>query len=90
MKFFLLRMLGSVIVGLLVLMLLIILPPSFTTFEYITPEKQLLPLTEDGNAALSRVLWIDRQLDVMALALLLFVTGICSATLLRTDQGVAS
>jgi hypothetical protein len=34
MKFFLLRMLGSVIVGLLVLMLLIILPPSFTTFEY--------------------------------------------------------
>lgn len=82
-------MLGSVIVGLFILMLFIILPPSFTTFEYVTSEKQLLPLTEDGNAALSRVLWIDRQLDVMVLALLLFATGICCATLLRTDRGEA-
>ena len=82
------RVLGSVIVGLVVLILFIILPLSFTTFEYVTPEKQLLPLTEDGNAALSRVLWIDRQLDVMVLALLLFITGICSAALLRPDRGV--
>lgn len=88
MKSFPPRVLGSVIVGLLVLILFIILPVSFTPFEYATSQKQLLPLTEDGNAALSRVLWIDRQLDIMVLAMLLFITGICSATLLRTDRGV--
>lgn len=80
-------MLGSIIIGLL-LIFFIILPPSFTPFEYVAPEKPLLPLAEDGNAALSRVLWIDRQLDVMVLALLLFVTGVCCATLLRAERGM--
>lgn len=85
-----LPMLGSVIIGLFLLLLLILLPPVFTPFAYVAPDKPLRPLTEDGNAALSRVLWIDRQLDVMVLALLLFVTGIGCATLLHPNPGDAS
>ena len=90
MRSFRTHMLGSVVIGLLLLLLFLILPPSFTPFDYVTPEKPLLSLTEDGNAALSRVLWIDRQLDVMVLALLLFVTGIGCATLLRSTRGEVS
>lgn len=90
MTFIRLYRLGSVVIGLLLLLLFLTLPPAFTPFDYVTPEKPLLPLTEDGNAALSRVLWIDRQLDVMVLALLLFVTGIGCTTLLRSTQGEAS
>jgi NADH:ubiquinone oxidoreductase subunit 6 (subunit J) len=81
--------LGSVVIGVLLLLLFLILPPVFTPFDYVAPEKPL-SLTEDGNAALSRVLWIDRQLDVMVLALLLFVTSIGCATLLRSTRGEAS
>jgi hypothetical protein len=83
-------MLGSGVIVVLLLLLFIIRPPVFTPFNYVAPEKSLLLLTEDGNAALSRVLWIDRQLDVMILALLLFVTGIGCATLLRSNQGETS
>jgi hypothetical protein len=87
---FRIHMLGSVVIGVLLLLLFLILPPTFVPFDYAAPEKPLLPLTEDGNAALSRVLWIDRPLDVMVLALLLFVTGTGCATLLRPNQGEAS
>ena len=87
---FRIHMLGSVIIGMLLLLLFLSLPPAFTPFDYAAPEKPLLPLTEDGNAALSRVLWIDRPLDIMVLALLLVVTGIGCATLLRSNQGEAS
>ena len=83
-------LLGSVIIGLLLLLLWIIFPPIFAPFTYVAPDKPLLPLTEDGNAALSRVLWIDRQLDVLVLAVLLFVTGVGCATLLRPNQGEIS
>ena len=81
------HLLGSIVIVGLLLVLFLTLPPAFTPFDYVAPEKPLLPLTEDGNAALSRVLWIDRPLDVMVLALLLFVTGIGCATLLRPNQG---
>ena len=81
------HLLGSIVIVGLLLVLFLTPPPSFTTFDYVAPEKPLLPLTEDGNVALSRVLWIDRPLDVMVLALLLFVTGIGCATLLRPNQG---
>ena len=84
------HMLGSVLIGLLLLLLFLILPPTFTPFNYVAPEKPLLSLTEDGNSALSRILWIDRQPDVMVLALLLFVTGIGCATLLRPNRGEKS
>jgi hypothetical protein len=84
------HMFGSTFIVLLLLLLFIMLSPTFTPFDYVAPEKPLLTLTEDSNAALSRVLWIDRQLDIMVLALLLFVTGIGCATLLRSTQGEAS
>jgi hypothetical protein len=83
-------MLGSGVIVVLLLLLFIISSPAPTPFNFVAPEKPLLPITEDGNAALSRVLWIDRQLDVMILALLLFVTGIGCATLLRSNQGETS
>jgi hypothetical protein len=84
------HMLGSVVISLLLLLLFIIISPTFPHFDYVVPEKQLLPITEDGNAALSRVLWINRQLDIMVLALLLFITGIGCATLLHSTQGETS
>ena len=82
-----LRVLASVVVVLLAYVVFTMLQHVFTPFEYarFPINATLIPLEGDVGAGVSATLWSDRPLDLIVLAILLFTTATCCATILRPE-----
>lgn len=86
-----LRISGTLAALLLVALFILVFQQGFTVFEYRpSGDDALLPVDGETGGAVSRVLWSDRQGDVLVLALLLLVTGVGCAGVLRPEQGDAA
>ena len=81
-----LRILGSVVATMLLFLLLSLAHQGFTVFEYVGMET-LVPVDGEVGHEVSQVLWSHRQLDLIALAFLLFITGACCSSILRAERG---
>lgn len=84
-----LRVFGSLAAALLLLLFLSIINQGFTVFEYapLEVEQRLVPVGEDVGQEVSRVLWRNRQMDLIVLAFLLFTAGSCCSCILRHERG---
>lgn len=84
-----LRVLASALVLLLTTVVVTQLQRGFTPFEYarFPVNATLVPLDSDIGPHVSATLWSDRALDIIVLAILLFTTATCCATLLRPERG---
>lgn len=80
------RLIGAGTVAIVTLLLLIVLQQGFTPFEFSQShiEKTSIPVERDIGRNVGRLLWGDRQLDMIALAFLLFVTATGCASILRS------
>ena len=81
------RIVGVVSVIVLVGLFALVFQQGFTAFEFRRYDDAVLLVDGEVGGAVSRTLWGDRQFDVIALALLLLVTGIGCAGVLRPEQG---
>jgi hypothetical protein len=83
-----LRIGGTLAALALVGLFILVFQQSFAVFEYRQIDGDIL-ISVDGETsdAVSRALWGDRQGDVIVLALLLLVTGVGCAGILRPEQG---
>lgn len=84
-----LRILGSVVASTVLFLLLSLAHQGFTVFEYGGMET-LVPVYGEVGREVSQVLWNQRQLDLIALAFLLFITGVCCSSVLRAERGEES
>ena len=84
-----LRVVASVLVGLLAVVVITLLQRGFTPFEAARypVNATLVPLDSDVGRHVSATLWSDRALDLLVVALLLFTTATGCATLLRPERG---
>ena len=82
-----LRVLASVLIVLLAYVFVTMLQHVFTPFEYARypVNATLIPLDGDVGIGVSATLWSDRQLDLIVVAILLFTTATCCATILRPE-----
>ena len=80
----LLRILGTFIAALTLFLFLMMTQQGFVPFEYakFPINETMVPVNEVGDAV-SYTLWGQRQLDLIILAFLLFVSAACCATVLR-------
>ena len=87
-----LRFFGSIVAAVLLFLLLSLVHQGFTVFKYAPSgmEKALIPVGEEVGREVSQVLWEHRQLDLIALAFMLFITGACCSSLLRAQRGGGS
>ena len=81
------RIVGAVSAIVLVGLFALVFQQGFAVFEFRRYDNAVLPVDGEVGDAVSRTLWDDRQLDVIVLALLLLVTGIGCAGVLRPEQG---
>jgi len=86
------RFLGFTIIVIVSFLLLVLLQQEFTPFGYcqFNIEDMLVSVDGDIGFETGRVLWGNRQLDVIALGFLLFVTAAGCISVLRSrreDQG---
>jgi hypothetical protein len=82
-----LRIVGTLAALVLVGLFAFVFQQGFTVFEYRQIDGDaLLPVDGETGDAVSRALWGDRQGDVIVLALLLLVTGVGCAGILRPEQ----
>ncbi len=83
-----LRVLASALVVLLAVVVVTLLQRGFTPFEYarFPVNATLVPLDSDVGLHVSVTLWSDRALDLIVLAILLFTTATCCATMLRPER----
>ena len=89
MRFDRLRIFASIVAATLLFLFLSVVHQGFTVFEY-TPsgvEKTLIPVSGEVGHEVSQVLWGHRQLDLIVLAFLLFITGACCSSILRVERG---
>ena len=86
-----LRISGTISALMLAGLFALVFQQGFTVFEYRPSDGDaLLPADGETGGAVSRTLWSDRQGDVLVLALLLLVTGVGCAGVLRPEQGDAA
>jgi hypothetical protein len=83
-----LRIIGSATIAIVALLLLILLQQGFTPFEFcqFNVEETLIPVGGDIGRETGRVLWGDRQLDMIAMGFLLFVTATGCTSVLRFER----
>jgi hypothetical protein len=88
MKVELLRIFGTLVAALALFLFLTATQQSFVPFEYAKYpiNETLTPVNQEIGHAVSYTLWSERQLDMIILALLLFVSATCCATVLRTEE----
>ena len=83
-----LRILGTLVAALTLFLFLLMAQQDFAPFEYakFSIDETVVPVNEVGTAV-SYTLWGQRQLDLIILAFLLFVSAACCATVLRMEEG---
>ena len=88
MKIDLLRILGTLVAALTLFLFLTMTQQDFVPFEYarFPVNETMVPVNEVGDAV-SYTLWSQRQLDLIILAFLLFISAACCATVLRMEKG---
>lgn len=81
-----LRIVGTLAAIVLVGLFALIFQQGFVVFEFRQfGDDAFLSVDGEIGDAVSRTLWGDRQVDVIVLALLLFVTGVGCAGILRPE-----
>ena len=85
----LLRIFGTLVAVLTLLLFLMMTQQDFVPFEYakFPINETMVPVNEELGEAVSYTLWSQRQLDLITLAFLLFVSAACCATVLRMEKG---
>jgi len=56
-------------------------------FQQFPINMTLIPIEEDVGQEVSTTLWAQRQLDLIALAFILFATATCCRAMLRVKEG---
>jgi len=81
-----LRILGTFIAALTLFLFLMMTQQGFVPLEYakFPINETMVPVNEVGDAV-SYTLWGQRQLDMIILVFLLFVSAACCATVLRME-----
>ena len=84
-----LRFLAFIVAILMAYIFFTIIQHLFKPFEYANfpIDETLIPIDGDVGPGVSSVLWSKRQLDLIALATLVFVTAACCTTMLRPEKG---
>lgn len=82
------RIFGTLVAVLTLFLFFMMTQQDFVPFEYakFSINETMVPVNEVGEAV-SYTLWGQRQLDLMTLAFLLFVSAACCATVLRMEKG---
>lgn len=85
----LLRILGTLVAMLTLFLFLLMTQQDFVPFEYakFSINETVVPVNGEVGKAVSNTLWGQRQLDLIILAFLLFVSAACCATILRMERG---
>ena len=88
MRIDLLRILGTLVAVLTLFLFLTMTQQDFVPFEYakFPVNETMVPVNKIGDAV-SYTLWSQRQLDLIILAFLLFISAACCATILRMEKG---
>ena len=88
MRIDLLRILGTLVAVLTLFLFLMMTQQDFVPFEYarFPVNETMVPVNKVGDAV-SYTLWSQRQLDLIILAFLLFISAACCATILRMEKG---
>jgi len=83
-----LRLTGLVAAIIVTLLLLIFLQRGFTPLEYCTfnIEETSISVEEDVGRGVGQVLWGERQLDMIGMGFLLFVTATGCISVLRIER----
>ena len=83
-----LRIFGSIAATVLLFLFLSLVHQDFTVFEHApSGVGKTFPVSGEVGLEVSRVLWGHRQLDLIVLAFLLFITGACCSSILRAERG---
>jgi hypothetical protein len=84
----LLRIFGTLVAALTLILFLMMTQQGFVPFEYVKfpINETMIPVNEEVGEAVSYTLWSQRQLDMITLAFLLFVSASCCATILRMEK----
>jgi len=82
------RLIGTGTVAIVILLLLTVLQQGFAPFEFYRShvEETSIPVEGEIGRDVGRLLWGDRQLDMIALAFLLFVTATGCAGILGSER----
>lgn len=85
----LLRIFGTLVAALTLFLFLMITQQGFVPFEYtkFSINETMVPINGEVGKAVSYTLWGQRQLDMIILVFLLFVSAACCATVLRMERG---
>lgn len=85
----LLRIFGTFVAALTLFLFLMMAQQGFVPFEYakFSINETMVPVNGEVGKAVSYTLWSQRQLDLIILAFLLFVSAACCATILRMEKG---
>ena len=83
-----LRIFGTFVAVLTLFLFFVMTQQGFVPFEYAkySVNETMIPFNEEIGEAISNTLWNQRQLDMLVLAFLLFVSAACCATILRTEK----
>ncbi|MCK4243845.1 hypothetical protein KAX03_03165 [Candidatus Bathyarchaeota archaeon] len=87
-----LRIISSIFAAMMICVLFITIQHTFIPFEYASfPVNETLASTEgEVGQEVSQALWSNRQLDLIILAFLLFVTASCCTVILKVRRGEPS
>lgn len=82
------RIYGITLTGIIAYLVLTSFGNTFIPFEYVNyPIEDSVRTTETGIAqSISQTLWEHRSLDMMILALLLFITAVCCISVLVPNK----
>lgn len=88
MRDLLLRISGLIILTIMAYLLLSVIQQNFTPFEYaVFPiDNSLVPVNGEIGLGVSYILWGQRQLDMIVLAFLLFITAACCTVILGSER----
>ncbi len=88
MRIGLLRIIGSGAVVIVAFLLFVTLQQGFAPFEFCQfhIEETSIPIEGDIGREVGRVLWGERQLDMVAIGFLLFVTATGCTCILRSER----
>ena len=83
------RIFGTLVAMFTLFLFLTMTQQDFVLFEYAkySINETMVPVDGEVGEAVSYTLWGQRQLDMMTLAFLLFVSAACCATVLRIEKG---
>ena len=83
------RIFGTLVAVLTLFLFFMMTQQDFVPFEYakFSINETMVPVNEELGEAVSYTLWSQRQLDMITLAFLLFVSAACCAIVLRMEKG---